>query len=118
VRQDVDDVAPKGQVIGQDPGAGSLHPPGTEVTLSVSTGQTAATVPEVIGQDEATAQASLENAGFEVVVRETGTDDPAEDGLVVSQTPAAGEQAEPGSTVTIYVGRLGPVEPPPPPPSP
>jgi beta-lactam-binding protein with PASTA domain/predicted Ser/Thr protein kinase len=115
VRQDVDDSAPKGTVVGQDPGPGTLHPPGTEVTLSVSTGQTTTTVPDVIGDDEATAQANLENAGFKVVVQETGTDDPAEDGAVVSQTPGPGEQAKPDSRVTIYVGRLAPVEPPPPP---
>jgi beta-lactam-binding protein with PASTA domain/predicted Ser/Thr protein kinase len=118
VRRDVDDPAPKGTVVEQDPGPGTLHPPGTEVTLSVSTGQTTTTVPDVIGQDEASAQANLENAGFEVVVRETGTDDPAEDGRVVSQTPGPGEQAKPDSRVTIYVGRLAPVEPPPPPPPP
>jgi eukaryotic-like serine/threonine-protein kinase len=118
VRRDVDDPAPKGTVIDQDPEPGALRPPGTEVTLSVSTGQTTTTVPDVIGQDEATAQANLENAGFEVVVRETGTDDPAEDGAVVSQTPGPGEQAKPDSRVTIYIGRLAPVEPPPPPPPP
>ena len=115
VRQDVDDSAPKGTVVDQDPGPGTLHPPGTEVTLSVSTGTTTTTVPDVIGEDEATAQANLENAGFEVVVQETGTDDPAEDGRVVSQTPGPGEQAKPDSRVTIYIGRLSEVEPPPPP---
>jgi eukaryotic-like serine/threonine-protein kinase len=118
VRQDVDDPAPKGTVVDQDPGPGTLQPPGTEVTLNVSTGQSTTSVPDVIGDDEATAQASLENAGFEVVVRETGTDDPAEDGTVLSQTPGPGEQAEQGSRITIYVGRHAPVEPPPPSPPP
>jgi beta-lactam-binding protein with PASTA domain len=118
VRRDVDDPAPKGQVIGQDPGPGTLHPPGTEVTLSVSTGQSTTTVPEVVGDDEETARATLENDGWVVVVRETGTDNPAEEGIVLSQTPGPGEEAEPGSQVTIYVGRFAPVEPPPPPPSP
>jgi serine/threonine-protein kinase len=118
IREDVDDPAPKGQVVGQDPGPGTLHPPGTEVTLSVSTGQSTTSVPDVLGDDEETARASLENAGFEVDVRDTGTDNPDEDGRVLSQTPGPGEQAEPGSQVTIYVGRLEPVEPPPPPPPP
>jgi serine/threonine-protein kinase len=85
------------------------------VTLSVSTGSTATTVPEVVGEDEASARASLENEGWEVVVRDTATEDPAEDGIVVSQNPAPGAEAEPGSTVTIFVGRLETVEPPPPP---
>jgi eukaryotic-like serine/threonine-protein kinase len=121
VREDVDADEPKGTVIGQDPGPGALHPPGTKVTLSVSTGQTATTVPDVLGDDEQTARANLENAGFAVAVRSTGTDDPAEDGVVLSQTPGPGEEAEPGSRVTIYVGRLEVTEPqpgPPPPPPP
>jgi serine/threonine-protein kinase len=118
VRSDVDDAAPKGQVIGQDPGPGALHPPGTEVTLSVSTGQSATTIPDVIGEDESSATATLENDGWVVVVRDTGTDNPEEDGVVLSQSPAPGEEAEPGAQVTIFVGRLAPVEPPPPPPPP
>jgi eukaryotic-like serine/threonine-protein kinase len=118
IREDVDDPAPKGRVVGQDPEPGSLHPPGTEVTLSVSTGQSTTTVPDVIGDDEATARATLENDGWVVVVQETGTDDPAENGIVLSQRPKAGAEAEPGSEVTIFIGRLAPVEPPPPPTTP
>jgi eukaryotic-like serine/threonine-protein kinase len=126
VRQDVEADEPEGTVVDQDPAPGALHPPGTRVTLSVSTGSTATTVPEVVGEDEASARASLENEGWEVVVRDTATEDPAEDGIVVSQNPAPGAEAEPGSTVTIFVGRLEvaepapppPVEPPPPPPPP
>jgi beta-lactam-binding protein with PASTA domain/tRNA A-37 threonylcarbamoyl transferase component Bud32 len=115
VRADVDSSEPKGRVIGQDPGPGALHPPGTEVTLDVSTGRESATVPEVVGQDEESARASLENEGWVVTVRYTGTDDPAEDGIVISQNPAPGSEAEPGSTVTLVVGQLEVVEPPPPP---
>ena len=115
VRADVDSSEPKGRVIGQDPGPGALHPPGTEVTLNVSTGRESATVPEVVGQDEESARASLENEGWTVTVRYTGTDDPAEDGIVVSQNPAPGAEADPGSTVTLVVGQLEVVEPPPPP---
>ncbi|MGH3079666.1 MAG: Stk1 family PASTA domain-containing Ser/Thr kinase [Gaiellaceae bacterium] len=118
VRADVDSSEPKGRVIGQDPGPGALHPPGTEVTLNVSTGRETATVPEVVGQDEESARASLENEGWTVTVRYTGTDDPAEDGIVISQTPAPGTEADPGSTVTLVVGQLEVVEPPPPPPEP
>jgi beta-lactam-binding protein with PASTA domain/tRNA A-37 threonylcarbamoyl transferase component Bud32 len=118
VRQDVDSSEPKGIVVDQEPPPGSLHPPGTKVTLSVSTGQEQTTVPDVVGLDEESARANLENAGFEVVVRYTGTDDPAEEGAVVSQTPGGGAEAEPDSRVTIYVGRLQVTEPPPGPPPP
>jgi eukaryotic-like serine/threonine-protein kinase len=115
VRSDVDSSEPKGTVIEQDPAAGSLQPPGTKVTLSVSSGQTTTTVPDVVNSDEATAQASLENEGWKVVIRDTPTDNPDEDGIVLSQTPSAGEQAKPGSKVTLFVGRFTqPTEPPPP----
>jgi eukaryotic-like serine/threonine-protein kinase len=115
VRQDVEADEPKGTVVDQDPAPGALQPPGTRVTLSVSTGSTSTTVPDVLNQDEASARASLENEGWKVVVRDTATEDPAEDGIVVSQNPAPGAEAEPGSTITIFVGRLEAAEPPPPP---
>jgi serine/threonine-protein kinase len=118
VRQDVESEQPKGTVVDQDPAPGSLQPPGTEVTLSVSTGQTTTSVPDVVGDDEETARATLENDGWKVVVSDTGTDDPNEDGRVLSQTPAGGAKAKPGSRVTIFVGRFTSVEPPPGPPPP
>jgi eukaryotic-like serine/threonine-protein kinase len=118
IREDVEGDEPKGTVIDQDPGPGSLHPPGTDVTLRVSTGETATAVPDVINLDEASARATLENEGWEVVVRDTATEDPAEDGIVISQNPAPGAKAEPGSPVTIVVGRIELAEPPPPPPPP
>jgi eukaryotic-like serine/threonine-protein kinase len=118
IRDDIDDPAPRGTVVAQDPGPGTLHPPGTEVTLSVSTGQETTTVPDVLGEDEETARTTLENDGWVVAVQDTGTDNPDEDGRVLSQTPGPGEQAKPGARVTIYIGRLESVEPPPGPPPP
>jgi eukaryotic-like serine/threonine-protein kinase len=116
VRVDVESSEPKGRVVEQDPAPGSLQPPGTEVTLSVSTGEEKTTVPDVLNLDEETARTNLENDGWVVVVRDTGTDNPEEDGIVLSQSPSGGEEAKPGSRVTIFVGRLPPTEPPPPPP--
>jgi beta-lactam-binding protein with PASTA domain/predicted Ser/Thr protein kinase len=116
VRVDVESSEPKGRVVDQDPAPGSLQPPGTEVTLSVSTGEETTTVPDVLNLDEETARTNLENDGWVVVVRDTGTDNPEEDGVVLSQSPSGGEEAKPGSRVTIFVGRLPPTEPPPPPP--
>ena len=115
VRRDVDATEPKGTVVDQDPAPGSLQPPGTKITLSVSKGATTTTVPDVTGDDEATAQATLENDGWRVVVRDTVTDNPDEDGIVLSQTPAGGAQAKPGARITLYVARFqAPTEPPPP----
>jgi beta-lactam-binding protein with PASTA domain/predicted Ser/Thr protein kinase len=115
VRRDVEAGDPEGTVIGMDPSAGTLAPPGTKVTLNVSLGSTTTAVPEVTGLDEANARATLENAGWKVEVRDTTTANPDEDGIVITQDPAPGEQAEPGTRVVIYVARFE--EPPPEPPA-
>jgi beta-lactam-binding protein with PASTA domain len=125
VRRDVDAPDPEGTVIGMSPGAGALAPPGTRVTLNVSTGASTTSVPDVRGLDEDNARATLENEGWRIVVRDTPTGNAEEDGVVISQTPPPGEQADPGSRVTLFVGRFQEEEPlptvpapPPPPPTP
>jgi eukaryotic-like serine/threonine-protein kinase len=119
IRRDVDADEPEGTVIGMSPGAGSLAPPGTRVTLNVSLGVTTTSVPDVVGDDEATARASLENEGWRVLIRDTPTTNPNEDGVVITQRPAPGEQAEPGAQVVLFVGRYQEIEPQPePPPAP
>ncbi|MFN2471516.1 MAG: Stk1 family PASTA domain-containing Ser/Thr kinase [Gaiellaceae bacterium] len=120
-RVDVDDNEPKGVVVGQNPQANTAVAKGSKVTLSVSKGPTALDVPDVLGLDEAAAQAELAEAGFQVRVSDRETDDEAEDGTVVDQRPAALTPAKPGSTVTIFIGRflgVGPGNEPPPPTSP
>jgi beta-lactam-binding protein with PASTA domain/predicted Ser/Thr protein kinase len=122
VRRDVEAEEPEGTVVGMSPGAGTLAPPGTRVTLNVSLGVSTTSVPDVVGDDEATARASLENEGWRVLIRDTPTTNPDEDGRVITQRPAPGEQAEPGSQVVLFVGRYQELEPqpepPPPPPAP
>jgi eukaryotic-like serine/threonine-protein kinase len=122
-RRDVDAEEPEGTVVAQDPEPGTLVPPGTRVTVSVSTGQSTTSIPDVRGLEESNAQATLENEGWNVVIRDTPTQNPDEDGIVISQTPPPGQQAQPGSRVTLFVGRLQqqqppPAPPPPPPPAP
>jgi serine/threonine-protein kinase len=120
VRRDVEAPEPRGTVVAMSPGAGTLAPPGTRVTLDVSTGVSTTSVPDVVGEDEASARASLENEGWNVLVRDTPTGNADEDGVVITQNPAPGQQARPGSQVVLYVGRYDPeLEPQPePPPSP
>ena len=52
------------------------------------------------------AKATLEGAGFRVRHVFEDTDDPSQDGIVISQDPAPGAQAKPKSVVTLFVGRL------------
>jgi serine/threonine-protein kinase len=105
-RRDVDSSQPKDTVIDQDPrGGGSLSRGGT-VTLFVSKGPKQSTIPNVESQDEASARQVLEQSGFSVDVQEQDTTDPNQDGIVLSQDPPGGTRAKPGTTVTIFVGRL------------
>jgi beta-lactam-binding protein with PASTA domain len=79
----------------------------------------AAEVPNVVGAQraeaerrleerefEATAQATLEGAGFAVRVADQPTTSAEQDGIVVRQAPAGGGSTRTGSTVAIFVGRL------------
>jgi eukaryotic-like serine/threonine-protein kinase len=109
-RRDVDSSQPKDTVIDQQPkGGGSLARGGT-VILYVSKGPKESTIPDVTSQDEASATAALEQSGFAVDVQEQDTTDENQDGIVLSQDPPGGTRAKPGTTVTIVVGRLVPLE--------
>jgi serine/threonine-protein kinase len=99
---------PDGTVVAQSPRAGATAKRNSRVALKISTGPTApqqAAVPDVVGEDQATARSDLESAGFQVQVVEQETGDPSQDGIVIDQDPAGGTQAPQGATVTIVVGR-------------
>ena len=105
----------EGTVVAQNPVGGARANRGTVVRLNVSRGTGGSTttvttsqaaVPDTVGQDEATAQATLEGAGFAVRVVDQPTTSAEQDGIVVRQAPTGGGSARTGSTVTIFVGRL------------
>ena len=112
-RHDVDDSsAAKGIVVQMDPPANTLATPGSTVTLFVSKGPKEFAVPDVTSFSRTDAIATLRNSGFKVVVDSQDTQDPSQNGIVLTETPGPGETAKPGATVTITVGRY--VAPPPP----
>ncbi len=102
----VESPKPPGTVVEQSPSAGSALERGGTVTLTVSSGPAAVPVPDVTGLDEDSARAQLESAGFEVTTVDEATSDPAEDGLVVGQSPSAGTERKPGTLVTLRIARL------------
>jgi serine/threonine-protein kinase len=109
---------PEGTVIAQDPVGGTRAQRGGVVRLTVSRGPTGTTtvvtttanvqgtVPDVLGQDEATAIFTIEEAGFRARVMNRTVSDPSQEGIVVQQLPSGGRTRRTGSTVTIVVGRL------------
>jgi len=107
-RVDVESRQPAGEVVAQNPPGNSTATRGTSVTLSVSQGPTTVPVPDVSFQVPADARATLRAAGFRVVVRRQETDNESFDGVVISQDPPAGIEADPRSLVTITVGQFVP----------
>jgi serine/threonine-protein kinase len=94
----------EGDVIRTEPPAAASVPPGTVVTIFVSTGQTV--LEDVTGRNVLEAQAALIRAGYEVVVVDQETADAAPE-TVIAQDPPPGD-VEPGATVTITVAQAPP----------
>jgi serine/threonine-protein kinase len=101
-----DSDEPEGQVIAQDPGAGSSVKKHTAVTIVVSTGAGSAIVPNVVGQSSDDAKADLRGAGLSVLVVKRTTTDENEDGIVLDQSPSAGTRLQQGESVTVFVGKF------------
>jgi serine/threonine-protein kinase len=96
----------KGRVIRTDPAIGSKVASGSNVTLIVSGGGNQSTVPDVAGQSEADAKSLLNTTGLVWEVRYQNVPAGDEnDGLVISQSLQPDTQVNPGSKVTLIVGR-------------
>jgi penicillin-binding protein 1A len=102
---------PPGYVVGQLPCAGCPAPPASTVTIQVGTGKAPPTVPSVLGLTEAEARQALADAGFQATSR-VQAEPPSPDaasrrGQVWKQSPAAGDSAAPGATITIWLDPPG-----------
>ena len=97
-----DSDAPDGTVIDQEPDAGTKVSRGDKILLQIASGGAKVEIPDVYGYDLATAQSTLRSNGF-VTAIEYDTKSDEELGHIVKTSPARGESAPSGSTVTIYV---------------
>ncbi|SDO04885.1 Stk1 family PASTA domain-containing Ser/Thr kinase [Geodermatophilus sp. DSM 45219] len=105
--EEVDSLAPENQVTGVEPGEGESADPADTITLQVSSGS--AEVPDVVGDEQSAATATLRDAGFtNVVPEEVESDQP--EGTVIATDPAAGQLASADDPVTLQVSS-GPAEP-------
>ena len=100
---------PAGRVVQQSPTAGSSLHRNSPVSLVVSAGpnpQPTTPVPNVVGQDQATAADNVKSAGFKILVLNRPVTTQNKDGVVVDEQPRAGSGVPAGSLVTIFVGRF------------
>jgi serine/threonine-protein kinase len=93
---------PAGTVFAEDPSAGAHVTRGSTVTLSVSSAAQVV-VPDVVGMKAARAVAVLRAEGLDV--QTASITSRKRNGLVVSQSPAAGASVAKGSTEVIRVSR-------------
>ena len=100
-------TVPVGQVISQAPAAGTSAAPGTAVNLVLSQGPSPVSVPNVTGMTRASAESAITGAGLIAgsVTQYYSLTVPV--GNVISQTPAAGTGAAPGTAVDLVVS-MGP----------
>jgi len=97
--------AKAGNVISQSWAEGSEIKVGTAVDLVVSKGVGTIAVPSVVGRSLSKAKDELQKAGFTVGNLKSRSDEDHSDGLILEQTPAAGQQAPKGSPVDLVVNR-------------
>jgi len=96
-----------GVIVAEIPAGGTSLARGSRVRINVSKGPNpaaAATVPNVVGQDQASASTTIRQAGFRVVVLFRPTTNQSQDGVVIEQQPAAGSSIPRGSYVALFVG--------------
>ena len=94
----------RGNVIATNPAAGSELKPGTQITLTVSSGKEMTDVPDVTNLTTEEAVEELKKAGLELnpnVRRESSDNIP--DGIILGQQPAGGTQIAKGSRIAITV---------------
>jgi serine/threonine-protein kinase len=95
-----------GSILSESPSGTAKR--GTRVRLTVAEGPnpgTPTSVPNVIGQDQASASQTIRQAGFKVVVLFRKITNASRAGLVVDEQPAAGTSVPTGAYVAIFVGR-------------
>lgn len=107
-------TVPVGQIISQDPAAGTIVVIGSAVSFVVSDGPApppTVAVPDVVGQTQAAAQTAITGAGLTVGSVTTAFSDTVPAGRVISQAPAGGTVVVVGSAVDLVVSD-GPAPPP------
>lgn len=94
----------KDRVITQEPLSKTKVDPGTTVVYILSLGSENVPVPNLVGESEGSARATLGNLELNVTTEEVFSDTVAK-GNVVEQTPAAEEKLKKGQTVHLQISK-------------
>ncbi|WP_033023249.1 Stk1 family PASTA domain-containing Ser/Thr kinase [Geobacillus icigianus] len=96
---------PEGTILDQYPYAGDkVVPDETEVMFTVSLGPEKVALKDLTGYTEKSVRDYGQDQGLRIEIKYEHSDEVPE-GLVISQTPAAGERLEKGDTVTVVISR-------------
>ncbi len=93
----------EGLVVNSDPPGNSTATNGSTVTINVSRGPKLVKVPVLVGAQRDVAVERIRGRGLEPSVSEEESNAP--EGQVISQSPDAGSQVDPGSGVSIVVSK-------------
>lgn len=99
----VENAAPRGQVLLSSPVGGATAPTPSSVNLTVSDGPATLTVPDLIGQDYGQARSLLDQLGFEVGKVTYEANPSFRANTVIGQSPAANSSAPAGTTIQLTV---------------
>jgi beta-lactam-binding protein with PASTA domain/tRNA A-37 threonylcarbamoyl transferase component Bud32 len=94
---------PVGEVIDQDPAADATAREGDTVTITVSRGPRQVEVPDLTGRTQEEAEALLDDAGLRRGEVSEETSDEFDEGQVIRQDPAAGQEVNARSRVDIVL---------------
>ncbi|HVB94638.1 MAG TPA: Stk1 family PASTA domain-containing Ser/Thr kinase [Acidimicrobiales bacterium] len=100
--------AQQGLVLSVDPPSGSSINKGATVTLTVSSGPNAVTVPSVAGLSQTAAANVLGNRGLTLSGTTNQPSSQYQAGVVIGSDPGAGASVQPGSGVTLIVSSGSP----------
>lgn len=106
---EVTDAAPKGEVVKQDPEAGSEVDPGSAISFSVSNGlgKKKVKVPDILGKTRSQAESALKAEGLSLGNVTEEESDEYDEGDVMEQNPSSGTKVDEGSSVDIVVSKGG-----------
>jgi eukaryotic-like serine/threonine-protein kinase len=103
VQTEASQTVDQGKVIRTEPAGGEKVDRGSAVVIVVSGGN-ATLVPDLRGKTQADAETTLNSLGLKIDVTTRAVVNADEIGTVITQTPSAGKEIDPGGTVSVRIG--------------